>query len=335
MAPLQSFPVIVVTEQQMLKLGVETGGFKLTGRNLTNLQRFRDLYGLYPKSAVVVFLDLQTYDSGQARIAKVSLFSFLMALSYARGYGIETRVMGAFGFSCATTFRNHVWTYLSAIQGLKAKKVCNLIMPNLLLVPHVILIASGFAFWAVQSSTIQIVWCFDENPQLQDDEAKLFATIDGIHCRIQEPRTDNPGSHWFSHKSNGPGVTYELVIHTKKQQLMWIKGPKPAATKDLTMAREPNGILEKIPDGKKIIGDKAYRGEPDKISAPNLHDCLMASTYKGRARSRHETFNKRIKDFQIINQRFRNKLSKHQIAFEAVCVLVQYDIETDNPLFVV
>jgi DDE superfamily endonuclease len=331
MAPVQSFPAVVFSELQMLQVGLESGGHKLTGRSLTNLRRFRDLYGLYPKAASVVFLDLQTFDLGQARIEKVSLLYFFMSLYYARGYGIETRVMGVFRLRCPETFRNHVWKYLTAFQALKAKKVRKGIM--LYNFFHVILIVSDYKCYIAVQLSIQIVWCFDENLPVQADEARLFATIDGIHCQILEPRVNDPGPHWWSHKSNGPAVTYELVIHTRKQQLMWIKGPKPAATKDITMTREPDGILGKIPDGKKIIGDKAYRGEPDKISAPNPHDSLVSSTYKSRARSRHETFNKRIKDFQIISQPFRNMLDKHQIAFEAICVLVQYDIETDNPLF--
>lgn len=97
----------------------------------------------------------------------------------------------------------------------------------------------------------------------------------------------------------------------------------------------PGGLLDSIPDGRKVIGDKGYRGEPDKISTPNLHDSLIVHEYKGRARARQETFFKRIKDFQIIQQRFRSDIAKHKIAFEAVCVLVQYDIENGHPLFAV
>lgn len=99
------------------------------------------------------------------------------------------------------------------------------------------------------------------------------------------------------------------------------------------MAQMPDGILDMIPDGFKIIGDNAYRGVPEKFSAPNPHDTKNVASFKGRARARHETFNKRIKDYQIINQQFRNKLAKHKIAFEAVCVLVQYNIENGNGLF--
>ena len=39
----------------------------------------------------------------------------------------------------------------------------------------------------------------------------FWISIDGVHCCIYEPRRD-PSSKWFSHKSNGAGLTYELGI---------------------------------------------------------------------------------------------------------------------------
>jgi DDE superfamily endonuclease len=178
----------------------------------------------------------------------------------------------------------------------------------------------------------QIKWCFDPDHPVGPNDAKLFATIDGTHCQIYEPRKD-AGTKWFSYKFKGPGLAYELVVSVHTQKLIWIGGPYEAATNDIQMARKPGGILEMIPEGLKRIGDKGYRGEPEKISTNNPHDSTNVKIYKGRARARHETYNKRIKDYQIIRQQFRNNLSKHKIAFEAVCVLIQYTIDNGNPLF--
>jgi DDE superfamily endonuclease len=119
-------------------------------------------------------------------------------------------------------------------------------------------------------------------------------------------------------------------VHT--QQLLWVNGPFEAGMTDLQIARQPGGILEKIPDGRKAIADKAYRGEPTKFSTPNIHDSLNTAKVKGRARARHETFNKLLKDYQILRQEFRNDIGKHKTAFEAVCILVQYGIEHGKPL---
>jgi DDE superfamily endonuclease len=127
-------------------------------------------------------------------------------------------------------------------------------------------------------------------------------------------------------------LAYELVLHIRTHKLLWVSGPYEAGMPDIEMARQPGGILTKIPEGKKIIADKAYRGEPEKLTCPNLHDSLQVASFKARARARHETFNKRIKDYQITRQEFRHSHGKHKIAFEAVCVLVQYDVDI-NPLF--
>jgi hypothetical protein len=90
--------------------------------------------------------------------------------------------------------------------------------------------------------------------------------------------------------------------------------------------------MDKIPPGKKVIADKGYRGEHNKISTPNKHDSLNAQQFKKRALARHETHNKRLKDFKILSERYRHGFSTHKVAFEAVCVLVQNDLSS-NPLF--
>ena len=54
---------------------------------------------------------------------------------------------------------------------------------------------------------------------------------------------------------------------------------------------------------------------------------------QSRARARHETFNGRIKNFGCLDDRFRHGMEKHKICFEAVCVIVQYQLENGSPLF--
>lgn len=178
----------------------------------------------------------------------------------------------------------------------------------------------------------KIRWPYDDNDERNNAGIRLIATVDGVHCRIFEPRLD-PGTQWYSHKVNGPALGYELAVDMHSNQLVWINGPFPAGESDITVFRKPDGLKDKIPHGKKVVADKGYRGEPDKISVPNTHDSLIASDYKKRARSRHETFNQRIKSFNIMKEQFRHGVARHQIAFEVVCILIQYDIENDHPLF--
>lgn len=54
-----------------------------------------------------------------------------------------------------------------------------------------------------------------------------------------------------------------------------------------------------------------------------------------RVMSRHETVNKRIKQFKIIKYSFRHNVEKHPMVFYAVVNLVQLMIENREPLFTV
>jgi DDE superfamily endonuclease len=122
-------------------------------------------------------------------------------------------------------------------------------------------------------------------------------------------------------------------VDLHESKLLWVNGPFPAGqNNDLVVFRKPGGLKSMIPPGALVIADKGYRGE-DQLRTPNRHDSRQVSDFKTRARARHETFNKRIKSFKVLSQQFRHKVEKHKVAFEAVCVLTQYDVENGHPLF--
>ena len=174
----------------------------------------------------------------------------------------------------------------------------------------------------------QIVWpeeWDEEHPDFENTPTFLL-TIDGIHCRCYEK-----DSSWYSHKFKQAGVNYELGVNVYENKLVWIKGPDKAATHDITVYRKD--LKKKIPKGKRVIADGGYKGEPKTISFPNAHDSKDLAKFKSRARCRHETFNGRLKTFGCLEQRFRHKIQKHVICFEAVCVIVQYQLDYGFPLF--
>ena len=150
---------------------------------------------------------------------------------------------------------------------------------------------------------------------------------------MEEPKhpTLSRDTSYYSHKFNRAAFSYELGISTYEQKLVWINGPFPAGMHDITIYRA--GLMQKIPVGKKVIGDEGYRGEPNTVLTYNPHDTRDTKRFKSRARSRHETFNRRIKIFNVLNTNFRHALNKHKSTFEAVCVIVQYQLENGNPLF--
>jgi hypothetical protein len=84
--------------------------------------------------------------------------------------------------------------------------------------------------------------------------------------------------------------------------------------------------------GEKYVADGGYRdagtfGEtPNGLNNPDQR-------MKRLARARHETANKRIKQFAVLTSNFRQDLSKHWMCFHAVVNMVQIDIQHVAPLF--
>jgi hypothetical protein len=146
------------------------------------------------------------------------------------------------------------------------------------------------------------------------DEIFLIS-VDGTHCPIHEPRTD-PSSKWYSHKFNGPGVSYELALAIHSNRLVWINGPFPASIHDITIfrsAEDPSaGLISMIPEGKRAIGDSGYSGEPMKVAVTRPDDSAKSKKFKARVKSRHENFNGRLKNLRVLSLPFRNGYDRHQ-----------------------
>ena len=92
-----------------------------------------------------------------------------------------------------------------------------------------------------------------------------------------------------------------------------MNGPFPAGDHDITVFRN-KGLKDKIPAGKKAIGDNGYRGEDAIIRIPNAHDEAELQKFISRTRSRHESFNARLKAFRCLDVRLRHGIEKHRIA---------------------
>ncbi len=169
-----------------------------------------------------------------------------------------------------------------------------------------------------------------------DEEEVFIISVDGVHCRIQEVRTD-PGAKWYSHKFNAAAVSYELGIAVRSNRLVWVSGPFPASRHDITTFQSEenpeSGLKVLIPDGKRAIGDSGYKGEPKKIAVTRPGDSSEVKKFKGGVKSRHETFNARLKSFNVLDVAFRHGFEKHKQVFETVCLCIQYDIENGNGLF--
>jgi len=158
--------------------------------------------------------------------------------------------------------------------------------------------------------------------------------VDGTHCRINKPKhpTMSKNKSYYSHKFNQAGLNYEIGLSVFESRLVWMNGPFKAGQNDITIFRN-KGLMDKIPNGKRAIADRGYQGEKEKCSTPNRHDTPEVRKFKGRVRARHESFNARLKNFKCLDVNFRHGIEKHKAAFEAVCVICQFQLENGLPLF--
>jgi hypothetical protein len=162
-----------------------------------------------------------------------------------------------------------------------------------------------------------------------DNGSICLVTIDGTDCPIYEPAPFD--RCWYSHKFKGPAVRYELGVCIQTGWIVWKNGPYPAGTwSDLKIARDK--VLSKLLLNEKILADGGYRDHGAFCETPtglNNPDQVM----KQKARARHETCNRRMKQFTVLSKTFRNKRDLHIYCFHAVANIVQLDIALGNQLF--
>ena len=121
-----------------------------------------------------------------------------------------------------------------------------------------------------------------------------LVSVDGTDFQIYQWKPFWRG--WFSHKFKGPGVRYEVGLCIMTGHIVWIHGPFPCGKwPDLKIFR--NAMKQQLSPGEKVQADLGYRGEPDYIVLPTgVNDIGQ------RVRARHETVNKRFKQWGILHR---------------------------------
>lgn len=289
----------LLNADEMLQIGLCIFGEdgtqpKPVNRN-TKLTRFRSLYGSNPVVYSEMWEAFQTTSDVAAQIDKKNLITkyFFMTLYFLKCYPREHELSVLFRVD-EKTARRWIKFYVEKIQGLKYQT---------------------------------IVWNLDES------DKDFIASIDGIHCSIEEPshKTKSLDPKYYSHKTNKAGLSYEIALSLYEPKLVSISGPFPAGTTDLAIFQ--SNLKNMIPAGKKVIADQGYNGEPQLISTRNILDSQLIREFKSRARARHETFNGRLKTSSVLKNFFRQTLDKHGPIFEAICVIVQFQLNHGGKLF--
>jgi len=107
---------------------------------------------------------------------------------------------------------------------------------------------------------------------------------------------------------------------------VWANGPFPAGSSpDLSIF--VSNLRNKLIQNELIIGDATYR------DVKCIYDDGMAIDKIRKIRARQESIFGRMKNFNILNHRYRHSLEKHSDIFFAIANLTQISISNDEPLF--
>ena len=90
-----------------------------------------------------------------------------------------------------------------------------------------------------------------------------------------------------------------------------------------------------LEQGERVEADNGYVGRPLHIKCPK-NDCNPAENrvMQGIARSRHETFNGRLKAWGILGNVYRHDIVReHGTVFYACAIITQLSIANGEPLF--
>jgi hypothetical protein len=123
-------------------------------------------------------------------------------------------------------------------------------------------------------------------------------------------------------------LRYEVGICIQSGKIVWFNGGVPCGEwPDLRLAR--NAFTAMLDAGERALADKGY----------NDRNCFIIPI-EGEERpdqkaimARHETVNRRLKQFGILQKVYRHNLRKHPQCFRAVLNLTELMIENGEPLY--
>ncbi len=159
-------------------------------------------------------------------------------------------------------------------------------------------------------------------------------TIDGTDYHIQQKGVAKKGNLFGSHKYGGKSaLRYQLGIDILAGNLAWVLGPYPAGR--WTDVKIFDDILSNLLEpGERVEADNSYVGRADKVKCPN-NNCNPPKNLgmQSTARSRHETFNGRLKNWSILENVYRHDITVHGTVFYACAVITQLSVANGEPLF--
>jgi len=94
------------------------------------------------------------------------------------------------------------------------------------------------------------------------------------------------------------------------------------------------GLAHELGPGERVETDKGYRDSaPFLTRVPGGMEEPERRGMTARVRMRHETCNKRLKNWNILASPYRHNIVNHQVYFGAIACLTNLAFECGEPLF--
>ena len=128
-------------------------------------------------------------------------------------------------------------------------------------------------------------------------------------------------------------MRYEVGLCILSGRIVWIHGPfPPGEWNDITIFR--HSLITFLQPGERVETDKGYRGEnPAHTRIPDLNDTDEVAAMRSRVGLRHETINKRFKQFNCLKNVWKHDLRFHSASFRAVAVVTQLLLDDGEVVF--
>ncbi len=133
---------------------------------------------------------------------------------------------------------------------------------------------------------------------------------------------------WYSFKDNDPGLRYEIALCIETGNIVWGHGGVPCSKySDLKLAREV--FVHMLEPNERAIADDGYMDNNYFVNPRNSQNYPKIK----KILARHETINKRLKQWKCLGSRFRHPLYRHPLCFHAILNITQIRIGNGAQLF--
>ena len=288
-------------------LGLQVVGIPNRGRSTTRESKFCSMFGSSSKDLSDIWNNLgASTDSNNMleprKQGENGIVAYLKAVHFLWAYPKNAVILGTMFGNCKRGSHGlPVWLWIQRIAALKDKKI----------------------------KWLDVL----DNP----NTAVFIANVDRTDFCTWEPKhpTMPVSQKLCSHKFKHAGLRYGIALSVFTGKCVWVSDPYPAGVHDMEIFRQ--GMKAKIKDGKLVIADCRYRTkDKDKekmLSLPNPLDDKQTNNFKSRAQQQQEYFNKKLKEFSILNKTYHHNLDKHKFVLQAVCVMVQTRLDNGELLF--